>query len=84
VNADYYIESPIWNYKGGRAVGLALDKLPDEEFITVEITYKNKKGERLYPRPFRVNYKDVVSGERKVLRGGRELCIVPLSKMEVL
>ena len=42
------IKFPIWKT---RSVGVAAYKIRDNRELEVEITYKDKSGERLYPPP---------------------------------
>lgn len=84
MRSDFEILVPIWNYKGNRCVGLAIDKIPERDFITVDIVYKNKAGVRIYPDQYRVKHSYVMNAERKVLNGGRVLAVIPINAMEIV
>ncbi len=83
----FEIKEPIWNIRSfiphsfGRGVGIAKNKLDDQD-IEIEITYKDKNGERVYPKPFKLDrYKADMLPVRKIK--GTELIIVPLEILQV-
>jgi hypothetical protein len=74
------IRKPMWN-GGRRMVGIA------ERFtryggdtLKVEITYKDRKGWRIYPRPFVVSMSVVLRCQRQTT-SGCPLFLVPLEAM---
>lgn len=84
----FEIKEPIWNIRSfiphsfGRGVGIAKSKL-DQDDITIEITYKDKDGNRVYPKPFKLaRFKADLMPVKRIK--GTELIIVPLSELQVL
>ena len=67
--SHFIIRSPIWN-GGRRCVGLAEGRLNQQDtYTTFDISYRNKKGERIYPHQFRVLTSTVLAGKRQLVGG---------------
>jgi len=74
------IKTPIWN---GKKVGIANKKIltNDTDNILVEILYKNKYGDRIYPYPYRIIREKALSYPIQT-RYGIDLRIIPIRDME--
>lgn len=77
------IKAPIWN-GGKRCVGVASFRIGTHNQI--EILYKNKDGERIYPLPFYASAKQLHAGEKMRLKNNPNIIlhIVPLDELELL
>jgi len=73
----FKIKEPIWKT---RSVGLNEDRLEEENFV--QILYKNKSGEKLYPSTYRMSKERVLSFPLQILREIR-LRIVPIIELEL-
>lgn len=73
------IRSPRWKQ---RTVGVASFRVGHHNQI--DITYKNKAGERLYPEPLYASGELIKSCETQQLPSGVLLYLVPISKLEPL
>ncbi|MBA7711501.1 hypothetical protein ES703_120467 [subsurface metagenome] len=74
------IRSPIW---GRQEVGIAEYRMYSE-ILEVEITYRDKKGRRIYPNLYRIERRQALSYPRKCIHGCW-LRIIPLADfMEVV
>ena len=71
------IRTPIWS---GRKVGLAEDKL-GKVLTEVEITYRTKDGELLYPINHVITREEAMQYPVEITKGVR-LRIVPIDKMD--
>lgn len=84
----FEIKEPIWNIRSflpnsfGRGVGIAKSKIGQEDAI-IEIVYKDKSGERLYPKPFKLERFKIDYMPVKNVKG-TELVIIPISELQVL
>lgn len=75
------INQPIWHSK---SVGIAIDSLPDNELLTVEILAVKKDGSRYYPNTFEITVEEVKKFHTKIQeRKGNKpmLYIVPIIAM---
>lgn len=71
------IKEPIWK---NRSVGIAESKMLDE-VIEVEILYKDKTGNRLYPGIYKMNWAKAMTYPKQVIRGVN-LRIIPIKDFE--
>lgn len=72
------IHSPIWK---DRSVGIASYKIDQD--IEVEITYKDKKGERMFPCRFFMTREKALSYPSKMVKNV-VLKIIPISDFQIL
>lgn len=72
------IKSPIWKT---RSIGIAKYKVTDD--IKIDIVYKNKNGERLYPDSYVVKKHIAMSYPIQTLKSGIELYIIPIKELEL-
>jgi hypothetical protein len=71
------IREPIWK---SRAIGLSETKLTD--ITEVEITYKDRTGERLYPNTYVITRAEALQYPVQIVRGTR-LRIIPISNLHI-
>lgn len=74
---DYKIQTPIWKT---RSVGLNEANLGEEN--TVEILYKNQKGERLYPWRYSITKEEALKYPIQNWRGNK-LRIIPINNLKI-
>ena len=67
------IREPWWKEK---AIGISPQNIKDETLI--EITYKNKSGERVYPYVYSISGEDIKCRPIKYAKDGTPLYIVPI------
>ena len=79
LKTQFFVRAPIWN-GGNRCVGLAESRLQGD-LTTFEILYEDKHGNRIYPYPFKVRTREVVSSPVQFVHGIK-LRVVPLEKCE--
>ena len=72
------IKAPIWK---SRSVGIA-DFRCDNSDILLEVLYKNKKGERIYPDKYFIKEEVIKRYPTQTVRGGIKLYIIPLSHLK--
>lgn len=75
----FEINSPIWN-GGKRFVGLNADRL-NCDMVEIDIQYKRKSGERVYPQLFNMKTVKVKTYPIQVVRGGVRLHIIPVADL---
>lgn len=81
MDTKFDIKEPIWK---SQSVGLSckrIDEMPDETWVTVEITYIDNKGKRLYPDLYSILAGNVKAKRVQVLSMGTEVYIVPIEDM---
>lgn len=69
------IKSPIWK---DRSIGIAEYHFNNSDPIEVEITYKNKQGERIYPGVYVLSWDQASVYPTQVVKG-TVLRIIPIS-----
>ena len=74
------INTPIW--KEPRSIGIAEDKMTSN-YLCVEITYQNKKGQRLYPDKYWLPREHALCYPVQNLKGHR-LHIIPIGHLRVI
>lgn len=72
------IREPIWK---DRSIGVAEYHFDSSDPIEIEITYKNKQGERIYPAVY-ILYWDQVSEYPAQTVKGTKLRIIPISDLK--
>jgi len=70
----FAIKTPIWKT---RSVGLAESKMRTD-FLQVQILYKNKNGEHLYPDPLYISTGDAQTYPVQIVKNVR-LRIIPIA-----
>jgi len=73
---NYKIKVPIWM---NRSVGINEFKLDDEN--TIQITYKDRTGKRLYPRTYSITREQALRYPVQEIRSAR-LRIIPIYDLE--
>jgi hypothetical protein len=73
------IISPIWKT---RSIGIADYKITDD--IEIEILYRYRTGERVYPGIFFISKDKARSFPIQTLPGGVRLRIIPITELEPL
>ena len=72
------IEYPIWKT---RSIGIAEYKITDD--LLIEILYRDKSGQRLYPHKYRLLRSKALCYPKQVVKNGVILRIVPISELEI-
>lgn len=76
----FEINTPIWSTQ---SVGVAEDKICDENFIKILVT--NKDGERLYPDTYKASRDELMRGEIMYTKKGNiKLRVVPIASLAVV
>ncbi len=76
------IQTPMW--KHGGSVGIA-DRNFTKQGVLIEIAYKDKYGNRLYPHTYKVTKEKADSCERMYVgKNNLALRVIPISEMEVI
>lgn len=70
------IKEPIWK---NRSVGIARDKITED--IEVEILYKDRFGNRIYPHIYKMTKTLALSHPTQIVKG-RELKIIPIAEFK--
>lgn len=73
------IRSPIW---ASRSVGIAEHKI-GLQGIDLEIIYKDKLGNRVYPFIYHINREKIIKYPIKVINDTIKLRIVPIADLEI-
>lgn len=74
------IKSPIWK---DRSVGIA-ERTIGISGVDLEIIYKNKQGERLFPNTYHISREKIAQYPTKVVGSNTVLRIVPIKDLEIL
>jgi hypothetical protein len=75
----YKIYKPIWNQ---RQIGIALFRLHYRIDLEIEVLYKDKHGNRIYPHIYLLNLPEAIDCPRQT-RKGVELAIIPIDKLRI-
>lgn len=78
------IREPIWN-GGNPMVGIATQRLENVDVLEIRISYRNKKGELVYPQPYR-EMTDRLRTKFKpyTLKDGTQIINVPISELAMV
>lgn len=74
------IKAPIWH---SHSIGVAEYKLSRDWGTEIEITYKTKNGELVYPDIYELTMREAIRYPRQVVRGGVVLRIIPINELRV-
>lgn len=66
------------------SVGLNVDKISLNEEIMIEILYKDRKGNKVFPNNYTMKVKDIVSYPYQVLKYGIKVYIVPINDLNIV
>ena len=72
------IETPIWSSK---SVGINVEDCDASTMIEIDIIYKNKKGERVYPNTYSIIANEVVKYPISSAIKRVPVHIVPINKL---
>lgn len=73
------IRTPIWKT---RSIGVAEYHFSFNNIIEIEITYKNKQGEKIYPDIYVLSWDKASQYPIQIVKGTR-LRIIPISDLEI-
>lgn len=74
----FIIKEPIWK---DRSVGLSVDEASIYETVSVKITYKNTRGERVFPGIYVMNTQKALTYPR-MSRRGKLLVLIPIKDFD--
>lgn len=73
------IREPLWATK---SVGIA-ERAVSNQGVDLEIVYKNKSGERLYPNTYHISREKIAQYPTQTVGHGTILRIVPIKDLEI-
>ena len=73
----FKIRTPIWKT---RSVGLAEYKLADINYV--EILYKDKQGQRVYPNKYKISREEILKYPKQFV--GVDLRIIPIKDLKTI
>lgn len=74
------IKYPIWKT---RSIGIADFKLHGQGVVHIEILYKDKQGNRIYPYIYQIPVYQAVRYPTQEVNGGVTLHIIPIEDLQV-
>ena len=77
----YKVSTPIWcNENKKRAIGVAEFRIP----TLIEITYKDKRGNQVYPHKYKVGKEFSQRYPIQIINKNLKLRIIPIEDLEVI
>lgn len=73
----FKIRTPIWKT---RSVGLAIHKLADMNYV--DILYKDKSGQRVYPNRYKISKDRVLTYPSQFV--GVDVKVIPITELDIV